>query len=146
MPYRAARSLCGSSHEAEDLVQDTCANVLARPRLLRNENEVGYLLRGLRKTHTNRQRAGARRLRTVPLDETDPSCRPDQTAAFDAREVLTAVASAPKHHRDAVVAVDIEGLSYKQAACRLPTPEATIATRVSRGRQHVAPVLSQSSP
>jgi RNA polymerase sigma-70 factor, ECF subfamily len=99
----------------------------------------------LRNTHTDRHRGAARRLPTVPLDETDPGCRPDQTAAFDAREVLTAAAAAPKHDRDAVVAVDIEGLSCKQAARHLRTPVATIATRVVRGRQHVARALSQSA-
>ena len=43
--YRAAWGLCGSAHDAEDLVQETFANVLKRPRLLRDDNEVGYLLR-----------------------------------------------------------------------------------------------------
>lgn len=100
----------------EDLVQDTFANVLARPRLLRNENEVGYLLRAPRNTHANRHRAAARLPPTVPLHETDPGCRADAAAAFDAREVFTAIAAAPKHYRDAVVAVDIGGLSYLQAA------------------------------
>ena len=35
--YRAAWALCGDRHEAEDLVQDTYAAVLARPRWLRGE-------------------------------------------------------------------------------------------------------------
>ena len=144
--YRAARTLCGSPHEVEDLVQDTFANVLARPWLLRNENEMGYLLRALRNTHANRQRAGAHRPATVPLHESDPCCRADQAGAFDAREVLTTIAAAPKHYRDAVVAVDIEGLSYRQAARQLRAPVATIATRVSRRRRHVARALSQSWP
>jgi hypothetical protein len=39
--YRAAWSLCGSREEAEDLVQDTYARVLARPRFLRNEDDLG---------------------------------------------------------------------------------------------------------
>ena len=33
--YRAAWALCGNRDEAEDLVQDTYADVLARPRWLR---------------------------------------------------------------------------------------------------------------
>ena len=61
--YRAAWALCGSRHEAEDLVQDTFLNVLKRPRLLRDGNEIGYLLRALRNTHANRYRAAARRPR-----------------------------------------------------------------------------------
>lgn len=48
--YRAAWALCGSREAAEDLVQDTYARVLARPRFLRHENDLGYLLRVLRNT------------------------------------------------------------------------------------------------
>ncbi|MBV9339179.1 MAG: hypothetical protein JO243_25095, partial [Solirubrobacterales bacterium] len=32
--YRAACALCGSRHEAEDLVQETFARVLKRPRFV----------------------------------------------------------------------------------------------------------------
>src|SRR3954469_21394771 len=48
--YRAAWGLCGSREDAEDLVQETYAKVLARPRLLRREDDLGYLLRALRNT------------------------------------------------------------------------------------------------
>ena len=35
--YRAAWALCGSREDAEDLVQETYARVLRRPRVLRRE-------------------------------------------------------------------------------------------------------------
>ena len=53
----------GSREEAEDLVQETYARVLARPRLLRNEDDLGYLLRALRNTFLNQKRTESRRLR-----------------------------------------------------------------------------------
>jgi len=43
--YRAACALCGSRHDAEDLVQETFALVLKRPRFVRRGHELGYLLR-----------------------------------------------------------------------------------------------------
>ena len=46
--YAAARALCGDPHLAEDLVQDTYAAVLSRPRWLSGSDELGYLLRALR--------------------------------------------------------------------------------------------------
>ena len=46
--FRAAWALCGSREDAEDLVQDTYASVLARPRSVRNDDDLGYLLRALR--------------------------------------------------------------------------------------------------
>jgi RNA polymerase sigma-70 factor (ECF subfamily) len=138
---RAAWALCGSRHEAEDLVQDTFAQVLMRPRLLRSDTDVGYLLRALRNTHTTHQRASRRRPVTVPLVETDSARDAEVVASVDARELMAAIAAAPKPYRDVVVAVDIVGLSYRQAARRLHTPEATITSRLSRGRQHVARAL-----
>ena len=58
--YRAAWALCGSREDAEDLVQETYARVLARPRLLRNEDDLGYLLRALRNTFLNQKRTESR--------------------------------------------------------------------------------------
>jgi RNA polymerase sigma-70 factor (ECF subfamily) len=57
---------------------------------------------------------------------------------------MRAVASAPAVFRDAVIAVDIVGMSYREAARALRAPQATITTRVHRGRQHVARVLTDS--
>src|SRR5690242_4506354 len=59
--YRAAWALCGSRHDAEDLVQETLLNVLKRPRVLRGGNEVGYLLRALRNTYSSHYRSAAHR-------------------------------------------------------------------------------------
>src|SRR5205807_3469700 len=67
--YRAAWALCGSRADAEDLVQETYARVLARPRLLRNDDDLGYLLRALRHTFLNMKRTEQRRPRTAPLPE-----------------------------------------------------------------------------
>jgi RNA polymerase sigma-70 factor, ECF subfamily len=139
--YRAAWALCGSRHEAEDLVQDTFARVLKRPRLLRSDNTVGYLLRALRNTNAARHRAARRRPTTVPLVETAFEDRAESDGAFDARELMEAIATTPRPYRDAVVAVDVVGMSYRQAARHLRTPEVTITSRLSRGRQHIARAL-----
>jgi RNA polymerase sigma-70 factor, ECF subfamily len=141
--YRAARSLCRSRHEAEDLVQETFAQVLKRPRLLCSDNDVGYLLRALRNTHATGHRAAMRRPITVPLLETDSDDRGEVVASIDVRELIAAIAAAPERYRDAVVAVDVVGLSYRQAARQLRTREATITSRLSRGRQHVARALGE---
>jgi DNA-directed RNA polymerase specialized sigma24 family protein len=71
--YRAAWALCGSREEAEDLVQETYARLLARPRLLRNEDDLGYLLRALRNTFLNQKRTESRRLRPGPLPSSSTS-------------------------------------------------------------------------
>ena len=60
-----------------------------------------------------------------------------------AREIMEAIASAPAAYRDAVIAVDLIGLSYREAADALRTRETTITTRLHRGRQHVATALKR---
>jgi RNA polymerase sigma-70 factor (ECF subfamily) len=137
--YRAAWALCGSPHEAEDLVQETFVNVLKRPRLLRDDNEVGYLLRALRNTYASRYRSSVQRRRDRALTEDDGAPRHDDGLA--AHEIMEAIASAPAAYRDAVIAVDLIGLSYREAAHALHTRESTITTRLHRGRQHIARAL-----
>jgi RNA polymerase sigma-70 factor, ECF subfamily len=137
--YRAAWALCGSPHDAEDLVQETFFNVLKRPRLIRDGNELGYLLRALRNTYSSHYRRNAHRRHDRALAEDDAAQQHE--TVFEAREIMEAIASAPDAYRDAVIAVDLIGLSYQEAARALHTREATITTRLHRGRQHIARAL-----
>jgi RNA polymerase sigma-70 factor (ECF subfamily) len=141
--YRVARGMCGSREDAEDLVQDTFARLLSRPRFIRSDDDRGYLIRALHNTQVTRYRAALRGPRTVPLLESHWRDRAFRASAFDARELMAAIAAAPKLHRDAVLAVDVVGLSYRQAACQLRTREATITTRLHRGRRHVVQALGE---
>jgi len=140
--YRAAWGLCGSREDAEDLVQETFANVLRKPRLIRSEDDLGYLLRVLRNTFISQRRTAARRPRTAPLpDELDHVADPTAAspeAAIETAELFSAIAALPEEFRDALVAIDIAGLSYREAARALRVREATITTRLHRARQRIA--------
>ncbi len=139
--FRAAWALCGSREDAEDLVQDTYASVLARPRFLRNEDDLGYLLRALRNTFLNRKRSESRRLQPGPLPEqldlvADPQARSPEDA-LAAAELYATIAALSDDFRDVLVAVDIAGLSYKEAAHALRIREGTVMSRLYRARQQV---------
>jgi len=143
--YRAAWGLCGSREDAEDLVQETFSRVLRKPRLLRSEDDLGYLLRVLRNTYFSSRRAAARRLRPDPLPE-ELDLVEDRTAvgpheALEARELYALIATLPEPFRDALVAIDLLGLSYREAAKALKVREATITTRLHRGRLRLARAL-----
>src|SRR5919201_3702370 len=84
--YRAAWALCCSPHEAEDLVQETFARVLARPRLLRRDDELGYLMRALRNTFFSQVRTAGRRPQIAPEEEGERSARASATAAEEVAE------------------------------------------------------------
>ena len=147
--YRAAVGLCGSSADAEDLVQETYLQVLRKPRLLRSDDDLGYLLRVLRNTFYSRYRSEARRPRPTELGEHEEFAdqRPGNTpeAILASREVLSAVAELPEPYREAIAAVDLAGLSYKEAAKALGIREGTIMSRLHRGRGQVAELLGYTS-
>jgi RNA polymerase sigma-70 factor (ECF subfamily) len=139
--YRAAWALCGSREDAEDLVQETYARVLSRPRLVRDDDEVGYLVRALRNTFLNRRRAESRRLRPGPLPDAlelvaDPRA-PEPQAVLEAGELYAAVAGLPPEFRDVLVAVDVAGLSYAETAQALRIREGTVMSRLYRARRQV---------
>ena len=139
--YRAAWALCGSREDAEDLVQETYARLLARPRLLRHEDDLAYLLRALHNTFLSQKRTESRRLRPGPLPDqldlvADPQAlRPE--SALEAAELYAAIAALPGDFRDVLVAVDVTGLSYKEAARALRVREGTVMSRLYRARQQV---------
>ena len=143
--YRAAWGLCASREDAEDLVQETYARVLRKPRLLHSPDDLGYLLRVLRNTYFSSQRAAQRRLRPDPLpDEMDlvedrSAVRPQD--ALEAKELYALIAELPDPFRDALVAIDVIGLSYREAARALRVREATVTTRLHRGRLRLARAL-----
>lgn len=145
--YRAAWAFCGSREDAEDLVQETYARVLARPRFLRGEDDLGYLLRALRHTFLNQLRSAGRRPRTDPMPEdrdfAEQRASGSPQRALEAREVYEAIAGLPGDFRDVLVAVDVAGLSYEEAARALNTRQGTIMSRLYRARQQVVRRLEQ---
>jgi RNA polymerase sigma-70 factor (ECF subfamily) len=122
-------------------VQETYARVLSRPRLVRNEDDLGYLLGALRNTFLSGKRTERRRLRPAPLPDNldlvqDPHAREPQVA-LEAGGLYRAIAGLPEDFRDVLVAVDVTGLSYKEAARALRIREGTVMSRLYRGRQQV---------
>jgi RNA polymerase sigma-70 factor (ECF subfamily) len=140
--YRAARFMCGSREDAEDLVQETFARVLRKPRQLRADDDLGYLLRVLRNTWVSGRRAAARRPQTMPLLETldlfEDRAASNPELSVELVELYEAVATLPDTFREALIAVDMLGLSYREAGDLMGVGEATVTTRLYRARQRLA--------
>ncbi len=130
-------------------MQATFEQVLRRPRFLRRDDDVGYLLRVMRNTWINTYEARQRRPKTVVLDETvefvvdrdaDPSI-----SVGELQSVYAAVAELPLPLRETLVAVDVVGLSYRQASVALGVKTGTIMSRLYRARNAVAERLRESA-
>jgi RNA polymerase sigma-70 factor, ECF subfamily len=146
----AARALCHSREEAEDLVQDTFARVLAKRREL-DGDPAPYLLRALCNCCVSSVRGRERRPATTALDGTGEDELAAATGrgldeAVAGREVVTAIAALPEAYRTVVVAVDVVGLSYAETAAALEVPPGTVMSRLSRGRARVADQLRSGCP
>jgi RNA polymerase sigma-70 factor (ECF subfamily) len=144
--YRAAWALCGSREDAEDLVQETFARVLSRPRVLHGDDEAYYLMRVLRNTFLTSLRTASRRpvtvatLEDVVAADPRPTSRPDR--ALEVKEIYATIAELPEDFRLALVAVDVLGLSYREASRALKVREATLTTRLFRARKQIAGKLA----
>ena len=140
--FRAAWALCGSREDAEDLVQETYERVLRRPRFMRREDDLGYLFRTLHNTYFNARRTASRRPQVAAqLDDVQAaSSRSDlqPERAAETSLVFEAVAALPLPMREALVAVDVLGLSYAEAGKALGVHENTIPSRLARARLKVA--------
>jgi RNA polymerase sigma-70 factor (ECF subfamily) len=140
--YRAAWALCGTREDAEDLVQETFARVLSRQRVLHGDDDLYYLMRVLRNTFlTSRRTAGRRPVTVSTLEDVvaaDPEPMGQPERALEMQEVYATIAELPEDFRLALVAVDVVGLSYREAARALRVREATITTRLFRARKQVA--------
>jgi RNA polymerase sigma-70 factor (ECF subfamily) len=143
--FRAAWAICGDRYDAEDLVQETYARVLARPRWLRRDDDLAYLMRVLRNTHVSQLRQAGRRPREVVFDDRLPAdgAGSNLEAALDAQALFAAIAALPDWAREAIEMVDVAGLSYAEAARALRVKEATVTTRLHRARLRVVAELER---
>jgi RNA polymerase sigma-70 factor, ECF subfamily len=142
--FRVAYAMSGSRDLAEELVQETYVKVLSRPRLLRRDDDLGYLIKALRNTWYSHLRSERTRRASTDSGERAPdelaarTSAGDPEASLEAGAVLDALAALPQSYREAVAAVDVAGLSYAEAARALGVRQGTIMSRVYRGREQVA--------
>lgn len=142
--YRAALRLTGNSADAEDLVQETLLRAFRGIDRFDGSYPRAWLMTILRNTHINRSRA--RKPEVLMSGEemvsiTDAAVPQDGGAtqqavlegAFES-EVAEAFRALPEKFRSVVESVDIDGLSYAEAAVSLSVPVGTVMSRLHRGR------------
>ena len=115
--FRAAWALSGSPVDAEDLVQETFARVLAKPRRVRGEDDLGYLL-GRSETFISSRRAAARRPAPETLadraEPVDPSTASRPSRPSRRGRCSRSIARLAEPFRDALVAVDVVGSAMRR--------------------------------
>jgi RNA polymerase sigma factor (sigma-70 family) len=127
--FRALYLIVGSSHEAEELMQDAFLGVFERWD--RIDNPVGYLYR----TALNATRSRFRRLAMAAKRTITPGEPEDPFAAADLRdELVRALKDLPERQRAALVLVDLLDYSSEDASKLLGVTPATVRSLASHGR------------
>jgi RNA polymerase sigma-70 factor, ECF subfamily len=147
---RVAHSLTRNHAEAEDLVQDTLLRAYRGIGGFDGRHPRAWLLTILRNTHINRNR------RRRPELLRDPDAAADRmiSAASDERtdavvddeidiEIIRSLESLDEPFRRVVELVDMDGLSYAEAAEVLDVPVGTVTSRLHRARSRIRDRLDQ---
>ena len=151
---RVARSLTRNHADAEDLVQDSLIRAYRAIDRFDGRHPRAWLLTILRNTHINRNRrrrpellrdpdTQLDRLAQSPAD--DEASRPDRfiDRSFDA-ELEDALNALSPAFGEAIDLVDIQGLSYAEAAEALGVPVGTVMSRLHRGRKKIREQLRRA--
>ncbi|WP_437647767.1 RNA polymerase sigma factor [Sorangium sp. So ce362] len=148
--FGRALRLSRSPATAEDLVQDTVERAIRFAESYeRGTNLRAWVHQILFSVFITRCRRSRRERNALDVLATDPCAwtAPERRAEvhFLSPGVRRALATLPPTFRDTVVLVDLEEMSYKDAATRLGVPVGTVMSRLHRGRKLLAEALRGES-
>lgn len=146
-----ARYLCRQPDLAEELVQDTAVRALFFAHTFQVGSQLrAWLMRILKNVFISKMRRRSIEQRVLEGARVDPNGWASRTTVQDHHEMPSRVGRAlsalPPQLRETVVLVDLEELSYREAAERQQVPVGTIMSRLHRGRARLRLPLAEAAP
>jgi RNA polymerase sigma-70 factor (ECF subfamily) len=154
--YNTALRLTSDPHEAEDVVQDTYLRAFRTFDNFRpGTNAKAWLFTVLYSVVINRRKKTRREVGPLPVDELEERYRlVAETPVGDVgdveawgaswpKEIEAALRALPEAFRAVVLLVDVQELSYEEAAGVLDCPVGTVQSRLHRGRRLLFTALEQ---
>lgn len=147
---RVALAMTPQPCDAEDLVQETLLRAWRSIDRFDGRHPRAWLLTIMRNAEVNRHRKRRPHLLddpdVLPADarqESVPS--PENLLASQALDgaLETALAALPQPFQEAVLLVDVAGLTYAEAAAALGVPQGTVMSRLHRSRKRLRSTLAQ---
>lgn len=148
---RALR-LCRDRDQAEDLLQETALRALSFENSYQSDTNLkAWLSQILFSVFVTRCRRRRRAGRFIAEHAADPNLWCGSREPNGPRECLSprvqrAIADLPHQFGSVVVLVDLQDLSYGEAADELGVPIGTVMSRLHRGRRLLAGQLSSEQP
>lgn len=147
---RVAGSLCHNSADAEDLVQDTLLRAFKSIATFQGPSPRAWLFTIMRNANINnhrRQRPALLR-RGDHIGEADrrnpsaPSAEDIANASTPPPWIADALGRLSPRQRQVVELVDVDGLTYDEAATVLDIPVGTVMSRLHRARHRMSAYLT----
>lgn len=149
--FNKALHLTRRPEDASDLVQETFLRAYRTfANFTEGTNAKAWLFTILYSIFINKYRKEQREPDTISLDEREETfeqtlANPDWEASFSALvdselnwvepEVRQALGQLPENFRTAILLVDVEGLTYEEAAAVITCPVGTLRSRLFRARR-----------
>ncbi len=146
---RYANALTHNRDTADDLVQDCLERAIRKQALWREDGPLRpWLYRVLINVWRNNLRSRSRRPAQVAIDDVAnqlfvPAA---QTGRVALAEMARAIEKLSAEHREALLLVVVEGLSYSEAAQVLEIPVGTLMSRLGRARSSLARMTQEDQP
>jgi RNA polymerase sigma-70 factor (ECF subfamily) len=147
---RRAHHLCQSRADAEDLVQDTILRAMTHcEQFVPGTHLRAWLMQILYHAFVSGHRSRKRQRLAFERYALEPQSNTYDFTVECATElperIQRALGVLPENIAEVVKLVDIDELSYREAAESLNVPVGTVMSRLFRGRQRLAVQLSESS-
>ena len=144
---RFARALTGDPALADDLVQDCLERAMLKSHLYDPSRPLrAWLFTMLRNLHISGLRRNGRTTFVKTVDDLmdgEGSVPPEQENQMAVGSVSQALDRLSPQHREVIVLVGLEEMSYRDVSEILGVPVGTIMSRLSRAREHMRQLLEE---
>jgi RNA polymerase sigma-70 factor (ECF subfamily) len=143
-----AISLTNSGTEADDLIQETLVRAWGNlDRFEAGTNMNAWLFTILRNNYHSQYRRRRREVEDIDdLYSSRVPVRPDQGSRLEMEELWRALGQLSPNHREVLLLIGAEGLSYAETARICDCTVGTVKSRVSRARERLAQLMCIDDP
>lgn len=145
--HRFGRRMCGSDHDADDVVQDTLINVATHLDQFEGRASLSSWVFALARSACSRRRRGLKNRPPVAeeavRERVDPAPTPEQHAESSelGSALSRALDSLSDEHREVILLRDVEGLTAAETAAALEVSVDAVKSRLHRAREALRAAL-----
>jgi RNA polymerase sigma-70 factor (ECF subfamily) len=143
--YRLAYRLCGNTHTAEDLVQESLTRAWRSLHKLQNTQALkGWLYTILRRENARRFERSRPQEADIQIGEVC-AARKTYDTSTEAFVLRRAIRDLPKEYREPLLLQVLHGYSQEEIAERLGLTAGGVGTRLFRARQRLRDVIGEAA-